>query len=94
MDFNIFTFNQANCSVEKWRVSVITSWSTNWFLEIVLRYSVSTEFDMSYELIIIISDLLTLPKENFFFLPYFYVHLKFLCIWKAVLFLIYIKAVL
>lgn len=48
----------------------------------VLRYSVSTEFDMSYKLIIIISDLLTLPKENFFFffLPYFYVHLKFLCI--------------
>lgn len=60
----------------------------------VLRYSVSTEFDMSYKLIIIISDLLTLPKEKFFFLPYFYVHLKFLCIWKAVLFLIYIKAVL
>lgn len=30
----------------------------------VLRYSVSTEFDMSYKLIIIISDLLTLPKEG------------------------------
>lgn len=30
----------------------------------VLRYSVSTEFDMSYKLIIIISDLLTLPKEE------------------------------
>lgn len=36
----------------------------------VLRYSVSTEFDMSYKLIIIISDLLTLPKENFFFFFY------------------------
>lgn len=35
----------------------------------VLRYSVSTEFDMSYKLIIIISDLLTLPKEKKDFYP-------------------------